>query len=140
MEVVTKDREGVFSKKTGVENQPKGSSKSFYFGRRRRRFPRLGEPTGAISLMFVATKRTMCGMCVRRSNVQDFAKPTKKRCTLERGVTSLVSVCRECTFRQKMEILTSGIAPDKVELNFVHAFSRTAEMARLVVDYVRRRT
>jgi len=72
-------------------------------------------------------------------DVKDFAAANKKALMLlNKGVTSLgFRLPKNALSIENLGILLQRIAPDKVELNFRTCISRTAELARLVVDYVR---
>ncbi|WP_352422307.1 methylmalonyl-CoA mutase family protein [Proteiniphilum sp.] len=72
-------------------------------------------------------------------NVKDFAEANKKALILlEKGVTSLgFRLPKNELSAENLAVLLQGIAPDKVELNFSTCISRTIELARLVVEYVR---
>lgn len=72
-------------------------------------------------------------------NVKDFVEANRKALTLlEKGVTSFgFRLPKNALSAENLEILLQGIAPDKVELNFSTCISRTIDLARLVVEYVR---
>ena len=71
--------------------------------------------------------------------VDDFSEANKKALTLlTKGVTSFgFQLPKNQLSAQNLAILLNGIAPDKVELNFRTCISRTIELAKLVVDYVK---
>jgi methylmalonyl-CoA mutase len=71
--------------------------------------------------------------------VEDFSEANKKALTLlTKGVTSLgFHLPKNQLSAQNLATLLNGIAPDKVELNFRTCISRTIDLAKLVVDYVK---
>ncbi len=71
--------------------------------------------------------------------VEDFSEANKKALTLlTKGVTSLgFQLPKNQLTAENLSILLKGIAPDKVELNFRTCISRTIDLAKLVVEYVR---
>lgn len=72
-------------------------------------------------------------------HVEDFAEANKKALALlERGVTSFgFHLPKNGISEENIATLLSGISPEKVELNFKTCISRTIEMARIVVAYIR---
>lgn len=72
-------------------------------------------------------------------NVKNFAEANSKALALlERGITSFgFRLPKNELSAENLEILLRGIAPDKVELNFSTCISRTIDLARLVVAYIR---
>lgn len=72
-------------------------------------------------------------------HVADYAEANKKALALlEKGATSLgFHLPKKNLSAENLQILLKGIAPDKVELNFRTCISKTHELARLVVDYVK---
>lgn len=72
-------------------------------------------------------------------DVTDFAAANRKAVALlERGVTSLgFRLPKNALSAENLAMLLQGIAPDKVELNFSTCISRTIDLAKLVVDYVK---
>ena len=71
--------------------------------------------------------------------VEDFSEANKKALTLlTKGVTSFgFQLPKNQLTAENVAILLNGIAPDKVELNFRTCISRTIDLAKLVVDYVK---
>ena len=71
--------------------------------------------------------------------VTDFREANKKAITLlDKGVTSFgFQLPKNELSAENIAILLNGISPDKVELNFRTCISRTIDLAKLVVDYVK---
>src|SRR5690554_4201354 len=71
--------------------------------------------------------------------VTDFKEANKKAITLlDKGVTSFgFQLPKNELSAENIAILLNGISPDKVELNFRTCISRTIDLAKLVVDYVK---
>lgn len=71
-------------------------------------------------------------------NVDDFSLANKKALDLlKKGVTSFgFQLPKNNLSAENIKILLQGINPETVELNFKTCISKTAEMAKLVVDYL----
>lgn len=139
MEVVTKDLKGADFQKRLVWRTNEGFQVNpFYRAEDVEGFPTLENLPGQFPYVR-GTKKDNVWYVRQEIDVQDFAEANKKALALlERGVTSFgFRLPKNALSAENMEILLRGIAPDKVELNFRTCISRTAEMARLVVDYVK---
>ncbi len=71
-------------------------------------------------------------------DVKDFTEANKKaRSLLKKGVTSLGFYLPKRNLSvENLSILLDGISPEEIELNFKTCISKTAELAKLVVEYL----
>lgn len=139
MEVVTKDLKGADFQKRLVWRTNEGFHVNpFYRAEDIEGLPALENLPGQFPYVR-GTRKDNVWYVRQEIDVTDFAEANKKALALlERGVTSLgFHLPKNALSAENLGILLQGIAPDKVELNFRTCISRTAEMARLVVDYVR---
>ncbi|MDD2243039.1 MAG: methylmalonyl-CoA mutase family protein [Dysgonamonadaceae bacterium] len=85
------------------------------------------------------TKKDNTWFVRQEIDVQDYAEANKKALSLlEKGVTSFgFKLPKNNLSAENIATLLNGISPEKVELNFKTCISKTIEMAKLVVDYVR---
>ncbi|MFA6701715.1 MAG: methylmalonyl-CoA mutase family protein [Dysgonamonadaceae bacterium] len=85
------------------------------------------------------TKKDNTWFVRQEIDVQDYADANKKALSLlEKGVTSFgFKLPKNNLSAENIATLLDGISPEKVELNFKTCISKTIEMAKLVVDYVR---
>lgn len=85
------------------------------------------------------TKKENVWYVRQQIEVTDYVAANRKAVALlERGVTSLgFRLPKNALSAENLAQLLQGIAPDKVELNFSTCISRTIDLAKLVVDYVK---
>ncbi len=71
-------------------------------------------------------------------DVKDFPEANRKaRSLLKKGVTSLGFYLPKRNLSvENLSILLDGISPEEIELNFKTCISKTAELAKLVVEYL----
>jgi len=139
MEVVTKDLKGADFQKRLVWRTNEGFHVNpFYRAEDIEGLPALENLPGQFPYVR-GTRKDNVWYVRQEIDVTDFAEANKKALALlERGVTSFgFHLPKNALSAENLGILLQGIAPDKVELNFRTCISRTAELARLVVDYVR---
>ncbi|MGI6074326.1 MAG: methylmalonyl-CoA mutase small subunit [Fermentimonas sp.] len=139
MEVVTKDLKGadfqkrlVWRTKEGFEVQP---------------FYRAEDIEGLLTTQslpgqfpYVRGTRTNNEWFVRQEiKVKDFAEANKKALELtKKGVTSFgFFVPKDGITAENISTLLNGLSPERYELNFKTCVTRSAELARVVVDYVK---
>lgn len=139
MDVVTKDLKGADFQKRLVWKTNEGFHVNpFYRAEDVEGNPALDNLPGVFPYVR-GTKKENVWYVRQNIDVVDFAAANKKAVALlERGVTSLgFHLPKNELSAENLAVLLNGIAPDKVELNFSTCISRTIEMARLVVDYVK---
>lgn len=139
MEVVTKDLKGADFQKRLVWRTKEGFNVNpFYRAEDIEGFNALESLPGQFP--YVRSTKKDNNWCVRQEiKVVDFAEANKKALVLlEKGVTSFgFNVPKQHLSAENLAILLQGIAPDKVELNFKTCISRTIDLAKLVVDYIK---
>lgn len=139
MDVVTKDLKGADFQKRLVWKTNEGFHVNpFYRAEDVEGNPALDNLPGVFPYVR-GTKKENVWYVRQNIDVVDFATANKKAVALqERGVTSLgFHLPKNELSAENLAVLLNGIAPDKVELNFSTCISRTIELARLVVDYVK---
>jgi len=139
MDVVTKDLKGADFQKRLVWKTNEGFHVNpFYRAEDVEGNPALDNLPGVFPYVR-GTKKENVWYVRQNIDVVDFATANRKAVALlERGVTSLgFHLPKNELSAENLAVLLNGIAPDKVELNFSTCISRTIEMARLVVDYVK---
>ena len=139
MEVITKDMKGAdFQKKLVWRTQEGFDVNPFYRAEDIEGLTALENLPGQFPYLR-GTRKDNVWYVRQEIDVTDFAEANKKALSLlERGVTSLgFHLPKDALSAGNLGILLQGIAPDKVELNFRTDISRTADLARLVVNYVR---
>ena len=139
MEVVTKDLKGAdFHKRLVWKTREGFDVNPFYRAEDVEGLATLESLPGQFP--YVRSTRTDNNWYVRQEiEVKDFAEANKKALKLtEKGVTSFgFQLPKNQLSAENLSILLNGIAPDKYELNFKTCISRTIDLAKLVVDYVR---
>ncbi len=139
MDVVTKDLKGADFQKRLVWKTNEGFHVNpFYRAEDVEGNPALDNLPGVFPYVR-GTKKENVWYVRQNIDVVDFATANRKAVALlERGVTSLgFHLPKNELSAENLAVLLNGIAPDKVELNFSTCISRTIELARLVVDYVK---
>lgn len=139
MDVVTKDLKGADFQKRLVWKTNEGFQVNpFYRAEDVEGMPALENLPGQFPYVR-GTKKENVWYVRQNIDVVDFATANRKAVALlERGVTSLgFHLPKNELSAENLAVLLNGIAPDKVELNFSTCISRTIELARLVVDYVK---
>ena len=139
MDVVTKDLKGADFQKRLVWKTNEGFHVNpFYRAEDVEGMPALDNLPGVFPYVR-GTKKENVWYVRQNIDVVDFATANRKAVALlERGVTSLgFHLPKNELSAENLAVLLNGIAPDKVELNFSTCISRTIELARLVVDYVK---
>lgn len=139
MDVVTKDLKGADFQKRLVWKTNEGFHVNpFYRAEDVDGNPALANLPGVFPYVR-GTKKENVWYVRQNIDVIDFATANRKAVALlERGVTSLgFHLPKNELSAENLAVLLNGIAPDKVELNFSTCISRTIELARLVVDYVK---
>ncbi len=139
MEVVTKDLKGADFEKRLVWRTREGFNVNPFY--------RAEDIEGSLAtdnlpgqFPYIRSTRTDNSWYVRQDIVvKDFAESNKKALALtKRGVTSFgFRLPKNELTAENLAVLFDGISPDKFELNFSTCISRTIELAKLVVDYVR---
>lgn len=139
MEVITKDLKGAdFQKKLVWRTNEGFNVNPFYRAEDIEGFRSVENLPGQFP--YIRSTRKENVWYVRQEiDVQDFAEANKKAVALlEKGVNSFgFKIPKNQVSAENLAILLKGIAPDKVELNFRTCTSRTVELARLVVDYIK---
>jgi methylmalonyl-CoA mutase len=141
LDVVTKDLKGAdFQKKLVWKTNEGFQLNPFYRAEDVEGLPALENLPGQFPYVR-GTKKDNVWYVRQEIDVKDVAEANKKALALlERGVTSLgFRLPKTKISEENMEILLQGIAPDKVELNFSTCISRTADLAKLVVAYIKGR-
>ncbi|MDD4778334.1 MAG: methylmalonyl-CoA mutase small subunit [Fermentimonas sp.] len=139
MEVVTKDLKGADFQKRLVWRTKEGFNVNpFYRAEDMEGFKALDNLPGQFPYVR-GTKKDNNWYVRQEIKVEDFAEANKKALVLlEKGVTSLgFTLPKQHLSAENLAILLQGIAPDKVELNFRTCISRTIDLAKLVVDYIK---
>ena len=139
MEVVTKDLKGADFQKRLVWRTKEGFNVNpFYRAEDIEGFKALDNLPGQFPYVR-GTKKDNNWYVRQEIKVEDFAEANKKALVLlEKGVTSFgFSLPKQHLSAENLAILLQGIAPDKVELNFRTCISRTVDLAKLVVDYIK---
>ncbi|WP_294078770.1 methylmalonyl-CoA mutase family protein [Proteiniphilum sp. UBA5384] len=141
MEVITKDLKGADFQKKLVWRTNEGFNVNPFYRAEDIEGSRAAENLPG-QFPYVRSTRKDNKWYVRQEiNVKDFTEANKKALTLlEKGITSFgFRLPKNELSAENLEILLQGISPDKVELNFSTCISRTIDLARLVVDYVKSR-
>lgn len=139
MDVVTKDLKGADFQKRLVWKTNEGFQVNpFYRAEDVEGKPTLENLPGQFPYVR-GTKKENVWYVRQDIDVKDFAEANRKAVTLiSRGVTSLgFRLPKQALSAENLALLLNGIAPDKVELNFSTCISRTIELAKLVVGYVK---
>jgi Methylmalonyl-CoA mutase, N-terminal domain/subunit len=139
MEVVTRDLKGADFQKRLVWRTNEGFNVNPFYRAEDIEGSRVAENLPGQFPYVRSTRKDNVWYVRQEIDVKDFAESNKKaHVLLERGVTSFgFHVPKNELSSENLAILLKGIAPDKVELNFRTCFSRTVDLAKLVVDYVR---
>ncbi len=139
MEVVTKDLKGADFQKRLVWKTKEGFNVNpFYRAEDIEGFASAENLPGEFPYVR-STRKNNLWYVRHEIKVVDFSEANKKALTLlTKGVTSLgFQLPKNQLSAENLAILLNGIAPDKVELNFRTCISRTIDLAKLVVDYVK---
>ena len=139
MEVVTKDLKGADFQKRLVWKTKEGFNVNpFYRAEDIEGFAATENLPGEFPYVR-STRKDNLWYVRHEIKVTDFNEANKKAVTLlNKGVTSFgFQLPKNQLSSENIAILLNGLAPDKVELNFRTCISRTIELAKLVVDYVR---
>ncbi len=139
MDVVTKDLKGADFQKRLVWKTNEGFQVNpFYRAEDVEGKPTLENLPGQFPYVR-GTKKENVWYVRQDIDVKDFAEANRKAVTLiSRGVTSLgFRLPKQALSAENLALLLNGIAPDKVELNFSTCISRTIELAKLVVGYMK---
>ena len=139
MEVVTKDLKGADFQKRLVWKTKEGFNVNpFYRAEDIEGFASAENLPGEFPYVR-STRKDNLWYVRHEIKVEDFSEANKKALTLlTKGVTSLgFQVPKNQLSAENLAILLKGIPADKVELNFRTCISRTIDLAKLVVDYVK---
>lgn len=139
MEVITKDLKGAdFQKKLVWKTNEGFNVNPFYRAEDIEGFRSVENLPGEFPYIR-STRKDNVWYVRQEIDVLDFAEANKKSLALlDKGVTSFgFKIPKNEVSAENLAILLKGIAPDKVELNFRTCISRTVELARLVVDYIK---
>lgn len=139
MEVVTKDLKGADFQKRLVWKTKEGFNVNpFYRAEDIEGFASAENLPGEFPYVR-STRKDNLWYVRHEIEVEDFTDANKKALTLlTKGVTSFgFQLPKNQLTAENVAILLNGIAPDKVELNFRTCISRTIDLAKLVVDYVK---
>ena len=139
MEVITKDLKGADFQKRLVWKTKEGFNVNpFYRAEDIEGFASVENLPGEFPYVR-STRKNNLWYVRHEIKVEDFTEANKKALTLlTKGVTSFgFQLPKNQLTAENVAILLNGIAPDKVELNFRTCISRTIDLAKLVVDYVK---
>src|SRR5690606_34193461 len=139
IEVVTNDLKGAdFQKKLVWRTKEGFNVKPFYRADDIDGFKALENLPGQFPYVR-GTKKDNNWYVRQEIKVVDFADANKKALVLlEKGVNSFgFKLPKHQLSSENLAILLNGIAPDKVELNFSTCISKTIDLAKLVVDYIK---
>jgi methylmalonyl-CoA mutase len=139
IEVVTNDLKGAdFQKKLVWRTKEGFNVKPFYRADNIDGFKALENLPGQFPYVR-GTKKDNNWYVRQEIKVVDFADANKKALVLlEKGVNSFgFKLPKHQLSSENLAILLNGIAPDKVELNFSTCISKTIDLAKLVVDYIK---
>ncbi len=139
MEVITKDLKGADFQKKLVWKTNEGFNVNPFYRAEDIEGLRLADNLPGQFPYLRSTRKDNVWYVRQEIDVKNFAEANKKaRTLLEKGVTSFgFSLPKNELSAENLAVLLNGIAPDKVELNFRTCISRTIDLAKLVVEYVK---
>lgn len=139
MEVITKDLKGADFQKKLVWKTNEGFNVNPFYRAEDIEGLRLADNLPGQFPYLRSTRKDNVWYVRQEIDVKNFAEANKKaRTLLGKGVTSFgFTLPKNELSAENLAVLLNGIAPDKVELNFRTCISRTIDLAKLVVEYVK---